>query len=254
MPIIAKSIPTSNPSGAQIGFNNLLTASTTSAAEVALIPNTWERFRPSSGALTVKFQTGADESVNFIGIAAHALAGETVLIQTAETVGGALTDVESITFADNSPVMVTFDARTIREVALVSTLIADSEIGIVSAGTFLEIPTNIYGGHSPIVLSQQTDYQSVMSESGQFLGRTITRKGLETSFDWQFLDDQFYRDEFQAFVESARTLPFFIKWRPDFYSDEVAFGHTTQDIQPVNMGGGHRLMSVSMTVRGHADL
>jgi len=254
MPIIAKSIPTSNPSGTQIGFDNLLTASTTSAAEVALIPNTWERFRPSSGALTVKFQTSANAEVNFIGIAAHALAGETVLIQTAATVGGALTDVESVTFPDNGPIMVTFDTRTIREVALVSTLIAASEIGVVSAGSFLEMPRNIYGGHSPITLSQQTDYQSVMSESGQFLGRTITRKGLETTFDWQFLEPDFYRDTFQTFVESARTLPFFLKWRPDKFSNEVVFGHTTNDIQPVNIGSGHDLMSVSMTVRGHADL
>jgi len=254
MPIIAKSIPISNPSGAQIGFNNLLADSTTDAAKVALIPNTWERFRPSSGSLTVKFQTGADESVNFIGIAAHALAGETVLIQTAETVGGALTDVESITFADNGPVMVTFDARTIREVALVSTLISSTEIGVVSAGTFLEMPTNIYGGHSPITLSPVTEYQSNESESGQFLGENIIRKGLATSVSWQFLDDQFYRDEFKVFVDSARTLPFFLKWRPDFYSDEVAYGKVREDITPVNMGGGHRLMSVSFNIKAHADL
>lgn len=254
MPIIAKPIPTDNPSGALIGFNNLLTASTTSAAEKALTPNTYERFRPSSGALTVKFQMSADADVDFIGIAAHALSGESVLVQTATTIGGALTDVEEITFPDNAPIMLTFDARTIREVALISTLSAASEIGVVSAGKALQMPTNIYGGHSPITLSPVTEYQSTESESGQFLGETIIRKGLATSFSWQFLDDQFIRNEFKPFVDSARTLPFLIKWRPDFYSNEVAYCKVREDIKPVNMGGGIRLMRVSFNSKAHADL
>jgi hypothetical protein len=254
MPIIAKPIPTDNPSGSLIGFNNLLTASTTSDAEKALTPNTYERFEPASGALTVKFQMSAAADVDFIAIAAHALIGESVLVQTAATIGGALTDVDEIAFTDNAPVMLNFDTRNIEEIALVSTLIADSEIGVVSAGKALQMPRNIYGGHSPITLSQKTEYNAVRSESGQILGKTIIRKGLETAFSWQFLDDAFYRNEFQAFVESARQLPFFLKWRPDFYSTEVVYGETNQDIQPANMGGGHRLMSVDFTIRGHADL
>jgi len=68
------------------------------------------------------------------------------------------------------------------------------------------------------------------------------------------LDDQFYRDEFQLFVDSARTTPFFMKWRPDFYTEEVVYGRVREDIAPVNMGGGSRLMSVGFTIRGHADL
>lgn len=255
MPICAKPIPTSNPSGALIGFNNLLTASTTGDAEKALIPNTFERWRPSSGSVTVKFQMTAAAEIDFIGIAAHALAGESIVLQTAATIGGAVTDRGGVTVADNGALMFSFDPVTVQEVIFTSTLSAANEIGIMFAGKALQMPRDIYGGHSPINLSQQTDYQSVQSESGQVLGANIIRKGLETTFDWQFLEPDFYRDEFQIFVESARRLlPFFIKWRPDKFSDEVAFGWITQDIKPANMGGGHDLMSVSMNMRGHADL
>ena len=254
MAIITKADPTDNPSGALIGYNNLLTATTTLDAESALTPNTYERFRPLSGLQTIKYQLPTSASVDFIGIAAHALAGETVTVSTATTVGGALTTVEVVTFTDNAPIMLTFDARTIREVALAATLSAGTEIGVVYAGTALQMPRNIYGGHSPINLSQQTETQSTMSESGQFLGRNIIRKGLETSFSWQLLDDQFIRNTFKPFMDSARTLPFFMKWRPDFYSNEDVFGYTTGDISPSNMGGGHRLMSVGFTMRGHSDL
>lgn len=254
MPICPKPIPTSNPSGALIGFDNLLSASTTSDAEKALIPNTFERWRPPSGSVTVKFQMGTAAEIDFIGIAAHALTGESIVLQTAETVGGAVTDRAAATVLDNGALMFSFDPVTVQEVIFTATLSADNEIGIMYAGKALQMPRDIYGGHSPINLSQQTDYQSIQSESGQFLGRTITRKGLETTFDWRYLEPDFYRDEFQTFVESARLLPFFIKWRPDKFSDEVAFGYTTTDIKPINMGGGHDLMSVSMNMRGHADL
>lgn len=254
MSLTPKPIPTSNPSGALIGYNNLLGESTTSEAEKALTPNTWERYRPSSGALTVKWQLPTSASVNYIGIAAHALVGETILVSTAPTVGGALTGVDSITFVDNDPIMLSFDTRTIREVIITTTLTVASEIGIIYAGFALEMERTIYGGHSPINLSANTNYQSVISESGQFLGRNIIRKGLTSSFSWQFLDPDWYRENFNPFVEAAKLTPFFVKWRPDKYNEEVVFGHTTNDIKPTNMGGGHDLMSVEVSVRAHSDL
>jgi len=55
-------------------------------------------------------------------------------------------------------------------------------------------------------------------------------------------------------VIAAKTTPFFIKWRPDYYSEAVVFGQTTGDIIPQNMGGGNRLMSVSFNIRGHDDI
>jgi len=254
MTIITKADPTDNPSGALIGYTNLLTASTTSAAEKALTPNTYERYEPSSGALTVKFQTSAEADVNFIGIAAHALSGESVLVQTAATVGGALTTVDEITFSDNSPIMLNFDTRTIREVALIVTLSAASEIGVIYAGLALQMPRDIYGGHTPVDLAAKTGFQATQSESGQILGKTIIKQGLETSFNWKLLDDQFIRNDFKLFIISARTAPFFIKWRPDFYSNAVAYGEVNHDIKPQNMGGGHRFMSVGFTMSAHADL
>lgn len=254
MAIVTIEEPTDNPSGALIGYENLLTASTTSEAEKALTPNTYERFEPSSGALTVKFQTSTSVAVDFIGIAAHALSGESITVSTAATVGGALTQVEVVAFDDNAPVMLIFDSRTIREVALVATLGSASEIGVVSVGAALQMPRDIYGGHSPITLSQKTEFNAVKSSSGQILGKSIIRQGLETPFNWQLLDDQFIRNSFKPFIDSARTLPFFIKWRPDFYSDEVVYGEVNHDIKPSNMGGGHRLMSVGFTMSAHSDL
>jgi len=260
MPIITKEEPTDNPSGALILYENLLIAEDMGGNRAnALTPTTFDRWTDVAGDMIASFQLSTPTFINSIGIAAHNLAGKNTrfTIQTAETIDGARIDHASIIPINNEPILITFKPTLAAEIRIEGLLIGSAiprEIGVVYAGNTLQMPRNIYGGHSPITLSQKTEYQSVKSESGQILGKTIIRKGLETAFSWQFLDDRFYRDEFQSFVESARTTPFFIKWRPDFYSEEVAYGETNQDIQPSNMGGGHRLMSVGLTMTAHADL
>ena len=112
----------------------------------------------------------------------------------------------------------------------------------------------IFGGHSPITLSAKTEYRNSVSETGQWLGRSIARQGTETEYSFTLVDDLWYRENFQPFVESAKTNPFFIAWRPDLYPDEVAYVWTTEDIKPQNRGGSTRLMNFAFSVEGHDDL
>lgn len=247
--------PATSLSNARIGYNNLLAATTTAAAQVMLIPNTYERYKPGAGAKTVKYQLSQLSAVDFVGIAAHNAGSEgvSITVQYASTIGGALTTIDTINFSDNSANMLLFTEVQAAEIALVFTSTANLELGVIYAGKALEMQRPMYGGLSPIDLSGVTEYQSVDSDTGQFLGRTITRKGLESSFSWKHLADDWVRSDFMPFVESARKLPFFIKWRPDYYDSSV-FGRSTADIKPANMGGGHRLMSVSFNMRGHQDI
>jgi hypothetical protein len=257
MTITAKADPLIDTRGALIGYNNLLVSASGNGA-LALTPNTYERWTSASGTVSDKFQLSAVTSIDFVGIAAHNLssAGVTsITISTAATIGGALTTVETITPTSNSAIMRTYDPAltSVAEIQIEITGGTDREIGVVSAGQALRMQRPIYGGHNPIDLSAKTEYQSVQSDTGQFLGRTITNQGTETQYQWRHLEPDWYRDNFQPFVENAKTTPFFIKWRPDLYPDAVVYGHTTTDIRPQNMGGGHGLMSVNMTVRGHSD-
>ena len=258
MPISTKPIPTTNPSGAIIAYDNFIDAATitldTSDPTLAVTPNTWERWRPNVGNFSAKFQLTNIVDVNCIGIAAHNLSGETLIISTAATVGGALTTVESVSPTDNKPIFLTFEARVTAEVIITSTLSAANEIGVVFAGNYMQMPVALYGGHSPIALSQKTEYQSTESDTGQFLGRSITRQGTIGDFAWRYIEPDWYRSTFQPFVVSARTEPFFIQWRPDYHPNEIAYCHTTSDIKPQNMGGGHTLMSVSIKVMAHNDV
>lgn len=247
--------PSNSDRLALIGYNSLLTAST--QAPKALTDNTFERYEPSTGAVVAKFQLITGAPIDYIALAAHNIGthdgGTEILIQYATTIGGALTDIESITPTHNGALMISFDSITVAEIAITTNAVTSGlELGVVHAGVALQMQQPIFGGVNPIDLSQKNKYQSTMSDSGQFLGRTVTSKGLEASFQWQHLEDDWYREVFNPFVISAVKKPFFIQWRPDRYESAV-YGYTTGDIQPTNMGGS-RLMRVGFTMKAHSDV
>ncbi len=245
-------------SHARIGYDNLLTAASATEAEPALIPNTFERWLDASGLMESRFQPGSSVEIDFIGIASHNLGStlSTIEVATSPTVNGTFTVVgaKKLAIGDDRPLMFLFDAVTVQDIKVTINGGTDREVGNVYAGKALVMPRPIYGEHNPIELRAETEFQQNISESGQFLGRNIIRLGLESNYDWKHLTSDFIRDEFMTFVESARTFPFFLKWRPDDFPDDAVFGHTENDIKPENMGGGHRLMTVSFNVRGHHDI
>lgn len=243
-------------SHARIGYENRLISSNVTDAEKALTKNTYERWFDGGGAMEARFQLDNISTIDYIAIGAHNLGtrGSTVSVSTAPTVNGTFTERFVITPADDEAIMVLLgDIETVADVKVTVTNGADREIGLIYCGKALQMYQPIYGGHSPIDLSQRTEYQSVVSETGQFLGRTITRKGIEARYSWQHLDPDWYREKFQPFVQHAVRSPFFIKWRPDRY-ETTALGYTNGDIRPTNMGGGHSLMSVGFQLKGHADI
>lgn len=242
-------------SHARILYNNLLNAASTSDASKALKPNTWERWTSASGTMQETFQPQSSVRVSAIAIGAHNLGttGSTITVATAPTVAGTFTDRGSITPSDNKPIMFLFDeVDDVEDVRVTVTGGTDREIGLIYAGVPLQMYQPIYGGHAPVDLSANTEYQMNDSESGNFLGRNIIRRGVSTSYSFQNLDPNWVREKFMPFVESAKTKPFFVKWRPDRY-DATELCYTTGDIKPQNMGGGHSLMSVQFSVKGHSD-
>lgn len=123
------------------------------------------------------------------------------------------------------------------------------EIGILKVGPVLEMQRPIYGGHNPITLNRSITKRETVTETGQFIGNVVVRRGLTTTFQWQNLSADWYRENFDPFAEHALTKPFFIAWRPLSFPNEVAFCMATDQPRPQNQGV-RDLMSVSMQVRG----
>lgn len=248
---------------ARIGYDNFVPDSTvTGTTEEAGFPadavqrqTTWERWKPNSTTnQDLLIAPATSQEANYIGIAAHTLGSTGATVEFAYSVDNVtFTTIETLEPADNSAIMVIFplaDAGYWR-VRIVSATSAPN-IGVVYIGTTLDMERPIYGGHSPINLSRQTVVRPTESEKGQWLGRSVIRYGLQTSYDWNNLKAAWYRANFDPFVKEARFHPFFIAWRPADYPQEVAFGWTSQDIQPSN-SGTRDLMSVSVSVSAYAD-
>jgi hypothetical protein len=123
------------------------------------------------------------------------------------------------------------------------------QIGVIFIGKTLDMQRAIYGGHSPITLSRDTINRPSMSERGQWLGTSIIRTGFSTSFAWEHLTADWYREFFDPFVEHARSKPYFIAWRPSTFPAEVGYVHSSGDIKPANMGI-RDFMSVTVNTEG----
>ncbi len=227
---------------ARILYDNVL--SDASGSALVRSPNTYERVTGQTFIFTMP------ESRNIDCICALGVyAGLTVSFRSARE-GESFVTLGSVEAQDNKPIMFLFPQREAERVAVV---ISSSAAMInISAGIALQMQRPIFGGHNPITMSRQTEYQSRRSESGNFVSRNIIRKGLSGAYEWTRLTDDWVREYFDPFIIAARKVPFYIAWRPESYPDEVAYAWTTGDISPNNIGT-RNLMSVGMDVQAYGD-
>src|SRR5690606_5562359 len=135
---------------------------------------------------------------------------------------------------DNRPIVHLFEPVRSSRFRVLVTGTEAPEIGVISIGKALVMPHAIYQGHTPISLARETVIRPNVSERGQFLGRSIIRSGARGSWTWDRLPADWYRRYFDPFVEAARSVPFFILWRPETFPHEAAYVWTLSDIHPSN--------------------
>jgi hypothetical protein len=246
---------------ARIGYDNFVPAATVTAtseatpwpADSVQRENTFERWQPTSGNGSITIDNGTAKSADYIGIAAHTLgsAGSTLTIAYSSD-NSTYTTIETVSPSDSSAIMVIFAEVTARYFRVSVAGATAPQIGVIYLGMALAMERAIYSGHTPVTLGRMTEKRPTKSESGQFLGSSTIRQGLQTNFTWNNLKADWYREYFDPFVKSARNLPFFIAWRPSKFPNEIGYCWSTNDITPTN-SGGLDYMSVSMRVEGYAD-
>ena len=109
-----------------------------------------------------------------------------------------------------------------------------------------------YTGYSPATLSSTDVFTPQMSDGGQFLGKQIVRKGFSTSASFRHLTYEWYEEEFQPFVEAAKTTPYFWAWNLAEHPTEIVYGWTNQNIKPSLMGIRNWL-EVSFDIDAHGN-
>lgn len=221
-------------------------------ADSVLNPLTYERWKPTSLPAELVIDAGEIADIDYIGIAAHTLRGNSVTLSYSDD-DVTYTQIIDFVPGDNGAIMVLFDEVATRYIKIEINGSGDiPEIGVVYAGLALQMQRAIYQGHSPGNLSRSSTQRPQVTEGGQWIGRVVTRRGYQTSYNWSNLDADWYRENFEPFVKAAISRPWFIAWRPNKFPDEVLYAWTDDDIQPTN-SGPRNLMQVTVAANGFSD-
>lgn len=201
-------------------------------------------------------ETAADAQVDTLFIAAHNLAGQTVTVETSATTGGSFTIRATVNPTDNSAIAVMFNtgggaAHTIRRIRVtVSGSGTGLSAGIIRAGVALQMEQPVFGGVQPIGLNRMVETRHAMSETGQWLGRTVQRQALRTEMEWTHLTSAWYRANFQPFALTLPQRPFGLIQNPLRMPESVAWAWTDGSPMPSNMGV-RDFMQVSLSITGY---
>lgn len=212
-----------------------------------LTSQTFEVAKVDGAAMQIEIDLGQAQDVDYVALTSKNSTVYTLLYSNDNV------NYTSVVFsADSSKKakMALFESVNARYWRLFIGSTSETELTNLKLGIALAMYRPIYGGHSPVTLNRATVTSPNMSEGGEFLGSTITRKGFNGAYSYQNLPAEWYRDFFDPFVEYARTDAYYIAWNPLQFPLEVVYGWTMEDFAPSNMGV-RDLMQVSWNLRGY---
>jgi len=96
-------------------------------------------------------------------------------------------------------------------------------IGQVSFGVRYEPPTGMRPGHVPPKYGINHKYVSNLSDTGQFVGRSLVRNEFQTSIMLDYLTAAQMRTDIDPLLAHAVVKPFFFLWDETNYSTEAAY-------------------------------
>lgn len=213
---------------------------------------TFEKWKPDALPATWELDLGSAQDVDYCAIAAHTMGtnGNTLEVQYYD--GAAWQDMTPATaIADNMPVFCIFATENAQRFRIRVSNGTAPTIGVVRFGEAMQMDAPLLGGHSPLDYSRMTESRSAYSMSGEFVGRSIQRQWLDTSFNWTHLSKTWIEANWKSFQKGAETDPFFIAWRPQDFS-EVGYCQTDRVPAPQFMGvKAYMQASINVTARGY---
>jgi hypothetical protein len=232
--------------------NGTVTASSETTgfpAIAAANPLTYNYWKPATLPATWTVDAGSAKPVGYVGIASHDLGEISATVAVEYSLDNSTwVQVDSLTPTDNSPIIFLFEPITARYWRL-NVSGTSPFIGVVYIGMPLEMQRPCFAGLNPIDLTRNTTIRPNVSVGGQWLGRSVIRQGNVMSIAFQNLGFQWYKQNFDPFVELARTDPFFFAWRPDGYPASVGYVWVNSDISPTT-SGKRDLVDVGFTMEG----
>lgn len=190
----------------------------------------------TSSAITLALTLPASESLNSYGIYKHNLGtlGATIKLQHSSD-GAAWTDLtgsEKIV-ADNKAIFFVGTSQSAKfwRLHITNTANVQTIIGQAFIGAALALTSGPETGFTPPNLALNNDYITSRADGGDFLGRSLIRKGSKTSFSNSLVHRDWVRTNWQTVMEAIEKTPFYYAWDSTNYPAEVAFCYIERNIQ-----------------------
>lgn len=182
------------------------------------------------GALTLDFINA--KPLSYVAVAAHTLKDYHITLEWSLD-GVTYTELHSGVETSDNPLIFVFTEVTARYVRFSA---YGGEVGVIYCGRILELQRGIYAGHTPITLSRTTVKNLNRSVKGQFLGTSIVRTGLSSSYQASNIPIDWYETNIEPLSLHARTKPFFVAWNPLEHPTHTVYGYAQGDIKPTLSG------------------
>lgn len=202
---------------------------------------------------------------NYVALAVHNLQGQ--LIQIFGATGDSPNDYVELfpetAIPSNRPMIFEFESGqyTSIRIRIDNTSVGNDDfksIAIMQVGQLLRFSrgVKIDTDHPVVTRNLKTDSLAGFSEAGQFMGKLIRNQIRESKFEFSNIpNDDMTPEGFWLtywLEDFAAQYPFFIAWAPDDYPEDVGFGWTTGDIEPLQNPVTRR-WSFAIPFRGYAE-
>jgi hypothetical protein len=156
--------------------------------------------------------------------------GSTITLQYEATPGN-FSDIITVTPANESPQLVTFNAVNSDKFKIVfSAGSAPLFLGVASFGEALRIPFGLETTFNSPHNAQQYEIISNQSETGNFIGRSVRKAATPFNVSTNLLEYDWFVTNWRPFLRHIERRPFFFKWSDNFYNDETVFSWSAEKI------------------------
>lgn len=227
-----------------------------SFANSTRLDNFW---RPTVLPATWTLALSANETVSYVGIAAHDLGTQNASIKVEYKLDtGAWTE---LAFGgdhepdDDSAILFLFDELVVSQVR-VTVVSADAvpTIGVIATGLADEWPRKCVWTGTPITEGDKISFANNSSDTGVLIGRTRVSDGLQFQVVINNLSEDWRTSTFKEFKAYANGegAAFFVALRPGDYPDEVAYAWANDVVRMSRDAPNRRISgSVNLDLMGY---
>lgn len=201
------------------------------------------------------------EDLDFLAVAKHNFGSANIIVSVEGKVDDGNSPVEPYVelvqeqlLPDDSPVIFRWEPQTLTHVRLrmqVGDDLPQAAVVYVGKLLVLERSIKIDADHVPLKYGRRATIVNGMSESGNFLGRTVLKEFRESVAEFSHFQPDWYRANFDPFVLASKTIPFFFAWHPITYPLEAGYAWMINEPVPAVSPITDRI-SVDLQMRGVA--